>query len=100
MILCRLAFLTLFFYFHILISGGKGCRRIQKKEDGLLTEKDMCPIPGTRSDDKFPIAMAYVRWQELGNMYQPEMALVRGTLYPELDKPFCGCTVTMGGKRC
>lgn len=67
-----------------------------------LTEKDMCPMKDAHLDDKFPsaLAMAYVRWQELENMYQPEMALCRGTLYPELDKPFCGKTVTMGGKRC
>ena len=64
-----------------------------------MTEKDMCSM-ADRRDDKFPIAMAYVRWQEFGNVYQPEMALVRGTLYPELDKPFCGCTVTTGGKKC
>ena len=29
-------------------------------------------------------------------MYTPETALERGTLYPELDKPFMGCTVMSG----
>ncbi len=63
-----------------------------------MTEKDMHPMTDARITDNFPLAMAYVRWQRLDNMYQPEMALDRGTLYPELDKPFCGWTVT-GGKR-
>ncbi len=43
--------------------------------------------------------MAYVRWQELGKMYQPELSLVRGTLFPDLDKPFMGKTVSGGCKR-
>ena len=48
--------------------------------------------------ENFPLAMAYVRWQKMDRMYQPELALCRGTLFPELDKPFCGRTVTGGRK--
>lgn len=44
--------------------------------------------------EKFPLAMAYVRIQKLDRMYPPEMALEKGTLFPDLDKPFCGRTVT------
>ena len=44
----------------------------------------------------YPLAMAYVPWQRLDEMYTPETALERGTLYPELDKPFMGCTVMSG----
>lgn len=40
--------------------------------------------------ESFSLAMAYVPWQELGAIYEPEEALSRGTLYPALDKPFCG----------
>ncbi|MCI8387420.1 MAG: spore coat associated protein CotJA [Clostridiales bacterium] len=47
--------------------------------------------------DEFPVAMAYVPWQRLDKMYPPETALARGTLFPELDKPFMGRTVTRGG---
>lgn len=36
------------------------------------------------------LAIAYVRWQELSNVYEPEKALIQGTLFPELDKPFYG----------
>ncbi|MFT8889590.1 MAG: spore coat associated protein CotJA [Ethanoligenens sp.] len=38
--------------------------------------------PGT------PLAMAYVPMQKLENIYEPGYALKRGTLYPELDKPW------------
>ena len=64
-----------------------------------MTEKEKCLFSEERIGDKFPIAMAYVRWQELGKMYQPELGLVRGTLFPDLDKPFMGNTVNGGCKR-
>ena len=40
------------------------------------------------------LAMAYVPWQHLHTVYEPEYALERGTLFPELDKPFLagGCS--------
>ncbi len=55
---------------------------------------DNLSFADTRILDNFPLAMAYVRIQELERMYPPEVALERGTLFPELDKPFCGRTVT------
>lgn len=62
-----------------------------------MNENEKCTC-GMQTADSFPLAMAYVRWQKLDEMYPPELALSRGTLFPELDKPFCGRTVT-GGKR-
>lgn len=45
-----------------------------------------------KQKQKFPkdtvVAMAYVPWQELQDVYEPEKALFRGTIFPELDKPF------------
>lgn len=35
-----------------------------------------------------PLAMAYVPMQTLVNIYEPANALMRGTLFPELDKPW------------
>ena len=70
-----------------------------RKEDGHLTEKTTRPFRDVRLGDSFPLAMAYVRRQELDKIYEPELAIVRGTLYPELDKPFMGKTVTGGCKR-
>ncbi len=62
-----------------------------------LLEKDLTGF-GESLAERFPVAMAYVRWQKLEEMYEPEKALCRGTLFPELDKPFCGKTVTGGCK--
>ena len=39
---------------------------------------------------RFPIAMAYVPWQRFGQTYDLSKALCAGTIFPELDKPFCG----------
>lgn len=41
------------------------------------------------------VTMAYVPWQELRTVYEPEKGLMTGTIFPELDKPFYG----RGGKR-
>lgn len=35
-----------------------------------------------------PIAMAYVPWQTWKETYPLDRALVRGTIFPELDQPF------------
>lgn len=38
------------------------------------------------------VAMAYVPFQESNDVYSCEKALVRGTIFPVLDKPFlAGC---------
>lgn len=33
------------------------------------------------------VAMAYVPWQMLETVYEAEEGYVRGTMFPELDKP-------------
>ncbi|MBO5167388.1 MAG: spore coat associated protein CotJA [Lachnospiraceae bacterium] len=41
--------------------------------------------------DRFPVAMAYVPWQHLSQIYENlETAYRTGTIFPELDKPFVG----------
>lgn len=40
--------------------------------------------------DDLPLAMAYVPMQKFGEIYSESEALTRGTLFPELDKPFRG----------
>lgn len=39
-------------------------------------------------EQQFPIAMAYVPWQQWQSTYAPERALVQGTIFPELDLQF------------
>lgn len=45
---------------------------------------------GTTQLDELPLAMAYVPMQRYGTTYESENALQRGTLFPDLDKPFTG----------
>ena len=41
--------------------------------------------------DKFPLAMAYVPWQQFDGISDNlEEAYDAGTIFPELDKPFTG----------
>ena len=46
------------------------------------------------SIDSLPLAMAYVPWQKMQSTYDADVALQRGTIFPELDLPFTG----KGGK--
>lgn len=43
--------------------------------------------------------MAYVPFQPFEQGYSPEVALMKGTLFPSLDKPFLGRTVEGGCRR-
>lgn len=40
--------------------------------------------------DKLPLAMSYTPMQKIGVLYGEEEGLCRGTIFPELDKPFYG----------
>lgn len=42
-----------------------------------------------RELQELPLAMAYVPIQPWGDTYSPCKALSRGTLFPQLDMPFC-----------
>lgn len=37
-----------------------------------------------------PLAMAYVPWQLWSTTFEPDKALMNGTMFPELYKPFLG----------
>ena len=63
------------------------CNIILKGASGVKEAKMMFP-----SDPV--VGMAYVPWQQLEEVYEAEVALQRGTIFPELDKPF------MAGGRC
>lgn len=36
------------------------------------------------------LAMAYVPYQQWGRTYDPAVGFTRGTIFPDLDKPFLG----------
>ena len=46
-----------------------------------------CP---SSQEDRFPVGMAYVPWQKFRQVYEPSKGLCQGTIFAELDKPFCG----------
>jgi len=57
-----------------------------------------CPCSGsyeTCADQV--VTMAYVPRQDLTCCYEPQVGLNRGTLFPELDKPFFGKQVSCRG---
>lgn len=39
-------------------------------------------------EQNYPVAMAYVPWQQWQNTYAPERGLAQGTIFPDLDLPF------------
>lgn len=45
----------------------------------------------------YPLASVYAPLQEFENLYDRDTALVRGTIFSELDLPFMGKTVSKGG---
>ena len=62
--------------------------------DGLMDLESM-NLPDTCNIndsciDTLPLAMAYVPMQRWKNVYANDVALNRGTLFPELDLPFTG----------
>ena len=66
------------------------------KQVGEICMENMCNTtrcPRDRACDNErmdTIAMAYVPWQHMRELYEPAQALRAGTLFPELDKPFYG----------
>ena len=72
-------------------NAGCGCRQQQTP----------MPIPVRPCHDTvptehnvMPLAMAYVHVQSLGALYDPCTALIAGTVFPDLDKPFCGAVIS------
>ena len=47
-------------------------------------------VNGRMALDSLPLAMAYVPMQMWNTTYDASKGLERGTIFPELDLPFCG----------
>ncbi|MBO4354282.1 MAG: spore coat associated protein CotJA [Clostridia bacterium] len=56
--------------------------------------QNSCPITSGDGVDGMPLAMAYVPKQSFVNLYSPSDALANGTLFGDLNLPYCA-----GGKR-
>lgn len=58
------------------------------------------PMPAMEDCSWQVPGMAYVPWQVFSQTYDPRKALMAGTIFPELDKPFSGnCMMQNGGRR-
>ena len=55
-----------------------------------LFEQTQMPCPLFRRGSPQVLAMAYVPMQTWGNLYEPEKALSRATLFVDLDLPYLG----------
>lgn len=53
------------------------------KEQSEVVLQNPTPFP-----KETPLAMSYIYFQQWGETSTPETALKRGTLFPDLDKPF------------
>lgn len=64
------------------------------ENDSGLFCMDQAPVMPEMQESTFPthisLAMMYVPFQRFENLYEPEKALERGTLFADLDMPFYG----------
>lgn len=80
-----------------------GCGKVQtiRDEKGRSMEVEcVCKVktekpchkedPMEKLGGRFPIAMAYVPWQQWGELYDAEYGLMQGTIFKDLNKIFCG----------
>lgn len=52
-------------------------------------DKMSCPCERTSALPENPVvAMSYIPYQECNDVYPPDKALMIGTIFPVLDKPF------------
>ena len=59
------------------------------------TGSESCPATDAGVlEQQFPVAMAYVPWQQWQTTYPPERGLIQGTIFPDLDLKFAfgGCS--------
>lgn len=68
---------------------------IQMKGERRMNHQPKPPFP-----DDPALAIAYVRWQEFGDVYEAEDGYTRGTIFPCLDKPFYGRRARCGMQKC
>ena len=61
------------------------------------SDRESCAPVGGWGLHSYPLAMAYAPLQEFSEVYSPDVALERGTLFPELDLPFEGYKRRKGG---
>jgi len=62
--------------------------------DTMSQDSNRCNMPKKSNMyagvDGLPLAMAYIPWQRFCTTFELHKALQVGTIFPELEKPFCG----------
>ncbi|MCR5702509.1 MAG: spore coat associated protein CotJA [Lachnospiraceae bacterium] len=48
------------------------------------------PIVPTNAINDCPPVMAYVPWQQWGDLYEPDCGIKQGTIFKDLNYIFCG----------
>ena len=63
---------------------------LRERENAISNNEKYKPVPDTvsRFPARTPLAMAYVPFQEWGDVYDDDEAISRGTLFPDLKLPF------------
>lgn len=85
-------------YFLLLCFNRKELVQLESYVDRILygDQRNPCTSPATENAfdqtylGRLPLAMAYVPFQRWESLYEPYLALQRGTVFPSLDLPFCG----------
>ncbi len=69
-----------------------GCQE-QRDNRGCMTQANNCTYKRQKGyleeSDSYPIGMSYTPWQSWKCTYDGHRALMSGTIFPELDNPFC-----------
>ena len=58
-----------------------------RSENNVMDSESCCAVFTSQA---IALAMAYVAMQQWQDLYDPDVALQRGTLFAQLDKPFIG----------
>ena len=73
------------------------CEKVQPIRESFCQKArnvaEIYDCPETANDEvgNMPIAMAYVPWQQWGDVFTGECGLAHGTVFPELIKPWWIC---------
>ena len=71
---------------------------LNSKSDCNCNETNDCTSKGTWGlDSTYPLASVYAPLQSFDKLFDMDTALVRGTVFSELDLPFMGDSVYKGG---
>ena len=66
----------------------KGVKRAMPENNDMYNMMASMATETSAFPPQTPVAMAYVPMQKLESLYEPENALMQGTAFPDLDKPF------------